>query len=340
MAVTIKTIANLANVSTATVSRFLNNPESVSEKKRKVLAAIISEQNYKRNELARDLVMNKSRMVGVILPDINNIYFSPIMMGIERELEEKGYSTFICNTHGDIEKEKNYINVLQSYRVAGMIFIGTRPLDREKSVHVAELAEYLPVVLINDYILDSHVSFVANNEARGIEQALQYLYDIGHRKIGFINGNLPMTTYSYKKNGFQLMMERLGLDWQQFYIEEDPYEAGGYRASCSFLKRDVHPTAVITANDQMAIGATRAIFEKGYRVPQDISVVGYSNVPISGEIYPRLTTVDQFPIYTGKVAAEMLITQIKKQGANEARSQMTTWLDTQLVIRDSTASCR
>jgi len=334
MAVTIKTIASLAGVSTATVSRYFNNPNSVSEKKKELLARIISEQNYKPNELARGLIMNSSNMVGVILPDINNIYFSPIMLGIEEELERKGYSTFICNTHGNIKKEKEYVDTLLSHKVAGIVFIGTRPKDKAKSRHVIELAEKLPVVLINDYLEDSQVNFVTNNESKGIEQAIEYLYTLGHRKIGFINGSAPMTTYGYKLSGYQQVMARLKLSWEENYLETSEYEEGGHQAMQLLMQQKTPPTAVITANDQMAIGAIRAVFESGHSVPRDVSIIGYSNVPISGEIFPRLTTVDQFPIYTGKTAAKLLISQIR----DAQSAQSTIWLETKLVVRDSTAA--
>lgn len=334
MAVTIKTIANLANVSTATVSRYLNNPNSVSEKKQQLLAQIISEQNYKPNELARGLIMRRSNMVGVILPDINNIYFPPIMLGIEGELDAKGYSTFICNTLGNISKEKQYVDALLSHKVAGIIFIGTRPVDQAKSSHVVELAEKLPVVLINDYIENSNVNFVTNNESKGIARAVSYLFGLGHRRIAFLNGKLAMTTYAYKREGFQQIAGELNLDWKRYYIETDPYEAGGHQAMKQMFRQEAPPTAVVTANDQMAIGAIRAVFESGRSVPKDVSVVGFSNVPISGEIYPRLTTVDQHPIYTGKTAAKLLLSQIReKQSARSA-----VWLETKLVIRDSCAA--
>jgi len=333
MSVTIKTIAALAQVSTATVSRYINNPDSVSEKKRQVLAQVIAEQNYKPNELARSLIMNSSNIVGVILPDINNIYFSPIMLGIEGELEKHGYSTFICNTHGDILKEKQYVDTLLTYRVAGFVFIGTRPCDKAKSRHIVELAEQHPVVLINDYIEDSSVNFIMNNEGKGVEQAISHLYDLGHRRIGFLNSHIPMTTYAYKKAGFQQIMRKLGLDWEKFYLETNMYESGGHQAMKLLMERPELPTAVAAANDQMAIGAIRAVFESGRTVPGDVSVVGYSNVPMAGEIYPRLTTIDQHPIYTGKAAAKLLLSQINDKQPTHG----TIWLDTKLVIRDSSA---
>ena len=335
--VTIKTIAELANVSTATVSRYFNNPESVSENKRKLLAKIVDDTNYRPNEMARVLAKNQSRMVGVILPDINNIYFSPIMMGIEQECLQQGYNTVICNTQGSITREKEYIDMLRRYRVAGIIFIGTRPLDRKQSTHIVELAKSIPVVLVNDRLPDSNVSFIMHHESDGIMRAVQYLYDNGHREIGFINGRLTMTTYEYKRSGYTQAMDNLSLDWRKYYVESEPYEYGGYTGMSALLDQSTRPTAIVTANDQMAIGAIRASFEKGFSVPGDVSIIGFSNSPISGEIYPRLTTIDQSPLYTGKTAADILASQITSIRNDTPFCQLTAWLDTQLIIRDSTA---
>lgn len=336
MAITIKTIAELANVSTATVSRFFNSPESVSEKKRRVLEKIVEEQHYKPNELARGLIKNTSNMIGVILPDINNIYFSPIMLGVETELEVRGYSTLICNTHGNIEKEKEYIAALRSHKVAGIVFIGTRPDDQSKSKHIIELAEKLPVVLINDYLDNGNVNAVLTNEEKGMAQAVEYLHALGHRHIAFLNSKLPMTTYRYKADGFRMVAEKLGITEQVMYFYGEPYECGGHAAVSQLLDGDLRPTAIVTANDQMAIGAIRAIFEHGMRVPGDISVIGYSNTPISGEIYPRLTTVDQYPFLTGKKSAQLLLQQINDP--SPVRGAVN--LETKLVIRDSCAAIK
>lgn len=334
MAVTIQTIARLAKVSTATVSRYLNFPESVSEKKRALLAEVIKEQNYVPNELARGLTRNIFSTIGVIMPDINNTFFSAVLLGIELELEKSGYSTLVCNTHGQIEREKRYLEMLMSRRVAGIVFVGTRPLAAEDNAHIVELARKVPVMLINDRLSSEDVSFVMTNEEQGMGLAVEYLYGLGHRKIGFLNGNPPFTTYVYKLDGFVKAMKRLGLEMCDGYLQSvEPYEKGGYSGMLKIAQLASRPTAVVTANDQIAIGAVRAVFESGWVVPRDMSVVGFSNTPISAEVYPRLTTVDQFPYDTGKTAAQRLVEQIDTKNSRHSGLR----IDCKLVVRASCA---
>ncbi len=334
MAVTIQTIARLARVSTATVSRYLNYPESVSPKKRALIAEVIKEQNYVPNELARGLTRNSFSTIGVIMPDINNTFFSAVLLGIELELEKSGLSTLVCNTHGQIEREKRYLEMLASRRVAGIIFVGTRPLAAEDNAHVVELARRVPVMLINDRLDSEYVSFVMTNEEQGMGLAVEYLYGLGHRRIGFLNGNPPFTTYRYKLDGFTAAMQRLGLEMCEGCVQSvEPYEKGGYGGMRRLGQLPWRPTAVVTANDQVAIGAMCAVFESGRTVPRDMSVVGFSNTPISAEIYPRLTTVDQFPYDTGKSAAQQLVEQIDQRNTRHSGLR----IDCRMIVRASCA---
>jgi DNA-binding LacI/PurR family transcriptional regulator len=289
MAVTIQTIARLARVSTATVSRYLNYPESVSPKKRALIAEVIKEQNYVPNELARGLTRNSFSTIGVIMPDINNTFFSAVLLGIELELEKSGLSTLVCNTHGQIEREKRYLEMLASRRT---------------------------------------------NEEQGMGLAVEYLYGLGHRRIGFLNGNPPFTTYRYKLDGFTAAMQRLGLEMCEGCVQSvEPYEKGGYGGMRRLGQLPWRPTAVVTANDQVAIGAMCAVFESGRTVPRDMSVVGFSNTPISAEIYPRLTTVDQFPYDTGKTAAQQLVEQIDQRNTRHSGLR----IDCRMIVRASCA---
>ena len=323
MAVTIQTIADLAHVSTATVSRYLNYPESVSLSKREKIAAVIEEQKYVPNELARGLTRNTSAMVGVIMPDINNTFFSAVLMGIEHELEKHGYNTFVCNTHGKIDREKRYLEMLHSRRVAGIIFVGTRPLARQDNEHIVELAQKTPVMLINDRLDTDNASFVMTDENQGMGLAVEYLMDLGHRRIAFLNGKPPFTTYRYKRTGFETFMNRFEIPLRAEYtMEIDPYEKGGYIGMQSLMALPEAPTAVVCANDQIAIGAVRAVFEGGGVVPNSMSIVGFSNTPISAEVYPRLTTVDQFPYETGKTAARCLTEQIASKNTQHSGLRM------------------
>ena len=334
MSVTIQTIARLAKVSTATISRYLNYPESVSPKKRALIAEVIKEQNYVPNELARGLTRNIFSTIGVIMPDINNTFFSAVLLGIELELEKSGYSTLVCNTHGHIEREKRYLEMLASRRVAGIIFVGTRPLAAEDNAHIVELARKVPVMLINDRLASEDVSFVMTNEEQGMGLAVEYLYGLGHRNIGLLNGNPPFTTYRYKLDGFTGAMKRLGLEIRDGFVQSiDPYEKGGYSGMQKIGQLASRPTAVVTANDQIAIGAVRAVFESGWTVPRDMSIVGFSNTPISAEVYPRLTTVDQFPYDTGKVAAQQLVEQIDTRNTRHSGLR----IDCKMMVRASCA---
>jgi DNA-binding LacI/PurR family transcriptional regulator len=332
---TIKNIAKMARVSTATVSRYLNNPSIVSESTGARIHDSIQKSGYIPNELARGLTKESSKIIGVIMPDINNIFFPSVLLGIEDELDRNGYYTFICNTHGDINKEKHYINTMTSLKIAGVIFMGTRPVKKRDNLHIFDLAKIKPVLLINDCFERHEISYIMTNESQGVIDAVRYLYSLNHRRIALLNGHLDYTTYVYKKAGFIEGCRQLGLDNEQYVLSVNPYETGGYDAMSELLKIDVanRPTAIITVNDQLAIGAVRSVFENGYNVPKDFSIIGFSNTPISKEIYPKLTTVDQFPYETGKKAAKMIVDQINSKNTERKKNVMKT----KLVIRDSCA---
>jgi LacI family transcriptional regulator len=302
-----------------------------------VIAAIIEREGYIPNELARGLTKNTSAMIGVVIPDINNTFFSAVLMGIENEFLKHGCNTFVCNTHGQIRKEKEYIDMLLSRRVAGIIFVGTRPINKDASSHLVDLATRLPVMLINDTIENSDIGYVLTNEEKGMNDAVHYLYDLGHRRIALLNGNQAFTTYRYKLNGYRRAMKELKLSEKVGYIvDTEPYEKGGYEGMKKLRALSVPPTAVVSASDQIAIGAMREVFESGKNVPNDMSVVGFSNIPLSNEIYPRLTTVDQYPQQTGKLTAQLLAAQIENKGTGHEGLRM----DTTMVIRASCAPYR
>jgi len=267
------------------------------------------------------------------MPDINNIFFPAVLLGIESELERNGYCTFICNTHHDISKEKHYIRMMISLRIAGVMFIGTRPAKEEHNAQIFELAKTSPVLLVNDRFKDRNISFVMTNETQGIIEAMRYLYELGHRRIALLNGSPTYTTYVYKKTGFLEGCRELDINNSRYILNVEPYETGGYKAMNQLLniKASDRPTAIMTANDQLAIGAIRSAFENGYKVPDDFSVMGYSNAPISSEIYPKLTTVDQFPYETGRLAAKTIVEQINSNNTKRSCYSM----DTKLVVRNS-----
>ncbi len=332
MAVTIKDIALKASVSTATVSRYLNNPEVVSPRAGKVIQEAIEELDYTPNDIARSLITNNSYTIGLILPDINNVFYPPVLRGIEDIAGQHDYIFFLCNTDQNIRREKKYIDVLQSKRAAGMIFIGTRPTDMEKNQHIFALSKKLPVLLLYEQFDD--VCCITTDDMLGSYKATNFLIDLGHREIAFVSAPPNFSTYAQKRCGYEKAMQEAGLPVrEEFIVYQDAYETGGYQAMCQLLKLKNRPTAVHAVNDQMAIGVMRAAFENGLKVPEDLSVVGFSNSSISSQIYPKLTTINQFGYDVGKMAAKKIIDMINKKSTDKT----TEVIEPELVVRNSCA---
>jgi LacI family transcriptional regulator len=308
VAATIRDIADRAAVSVATVSRYLNKNVTVSEAKMARIETAIREFDFRPNAFARSLVKRSLKTVGVVLQDIRNIFYPILIRGVEDAVEPKGFSMFLCNTDGELQKEKRYIDSLLGKNVDGIFLIGTRPVGLSNNLHVAELSKKLPVVLINDDILGSSVYSVMNDEVNGAYKAVSCLAGLGHSRIGFITGNSDFTTFGYKLEGYEKAFRDHDLQLcNELVISEEPYEAGGTRGAMELLSLSDPPTAIFAASDQIAFGAVRAIYEKGFRIPQDISIIGYGDIPAAAETFPPLTSVNQFPHKTGKQAGEIMI---------------------------------
>lgn len=333
MTINIKDIARKANVSIATVSRVLNNPEKVSDEKKLLINSIIYEMNYQPNALARGLIKKATKTIGIIIPDINNLFYPAVVRGIEDVVEMSDYNVFLCNTDKDIGKEKKYINTLLEKRVDGIIFMGTRPVNPEKNEHIIRLNKKVPVLMINDIVRGSEIYSVLTDEVEGAYRAVKYLLELGHKKIAYVTGENNYTTYQNKQKGYEIALQEYGIEVYPDYIIRDlPYALGGYNAAIKLLdSKNILPTAIFAASDQLAMGVMKAIHEKGYKIPNDISVVGYANIPISADLFPELTTVDQFPYETGRLSAETLIKVIN----GEELSQKKYIMEPKLLIRKS-----
>lgn len=335
MAATIRDIAQKAGVSTATVSRYINSPERVSLKKGQLIAHAIKELDYTPNTIARSLITQQSDTLGVILPDISNYFYAPILRGIEDVAEQNDYTVFLCNTDQSLKKEKKYVDALLGRRVGGIMFIGARPLDRSKNQHIAALAKKMPLVMLYDDLPEYELCSIMTDEVMGSYKAVRFLIDLGHRDIALINSSAQFSTYDYKLKGYIQALEEEGiLIREEYIVSQEEHEPGGYRAMYQLLELGKNrPTAVHAASDQMAIGAMRAAFENDLKVPRDLSVVGFSNSLISSQVYPKLTTIDQHGYQAGRMAAKKLIQLIAKQPVEIAKE---IW-EPEVVVRSSTS---
>jgi len=295
--VTLKDVAALARVHPATASRALN-PETrllVREDTAQRVLEAASELGYRPNTVARSLRTRRSHSVGVLIPDLNNPLFPPIVRGIEDRLAAAGYVALIGNTDGDPEREWTLFEQMRARHVDGLVLA---------TVHLGDplLAESarteLPVVLMNRLAQDYSLPSVSVDNERGIRMAVAHLAGLGHTRIAHIAGPQEVSTGLARYRGFLAAMEGHGLradpqlivTAKAFSIDE------GHRCAQLLLKRDLGVTAVAAGNDMLAVGWYAARDEAGLSCPEDISVVGFNDMPFIDRLRPPLTTI-RFPHY-------------------------------------------
>lgn len=335
--ITLADVAKEANVSTATVSRYLNNPEKVKIKTAEQIQKVIDRLNYTPNVMARGLVTKKSKTIGIIIPDIDNLFFPAVLKGIQKASSDFGYHAIFVNTDNDIAEEKKYIESLKKQQVDAFIFMGSRDIDPIKSKHIAKLSEQIPTVMINDYIMASNIYSVMTDEVEGAYIATKSLIKNGHKKIFHITVEPSFTTAVYKEEGYLMAMEEAGITVSEDMVfNATSYANSGIQSMDQILESGNIPTAVFCGNDQIAIGAITSIFNHGLKVPDDISIIGFSDIPLSESVYPSLTTVGQFPNKTGYIAVETAIKLIK----GEELMQKRIVLRTEFLQRNSTKTLK
>ncbi len=331
---TIKDVARQAEVSLATVSHVINNTRYVSDELRARVLAAMEALNYRPNAAARSLRSGETRTIGLIVPDNSNPFFAEIARVIEDIGFDNGYSVILCNSDGNIQKEKSYVQLLISKRVDGVIFIASQGT----SAAISDLAaQHIPIVIADRQIGHPDVDEVMVDNEQGGYQATQYLLSLGHRRIGCICGPSRLTPSSLRFKGYQRALKDGGVPFrEELVVSGDLRFQGGERCMRKLLDLPQRPTAVFAFNDMMAIGAIRAIRNAGLRVPEDISLVGFDNIPISTATYPALTTVAQPIPRLAKTITHLLIERIQK--AHESCPARQVTLETHLVVRDSCAA--
>jgi len=334
-AVTLKDVARQAGVHPATASRALN-PETrllVSEETASRVLAAAAELGYRPNTVARSLRMRRSHTVGVLIPDLNNPLFPPIVRGLEDRLSADGYVSLIGNTDGDDARERRVFEQMRARHVDGYV-LATAHL---RSTLLAEATQAgLPVVLMNRIAQDYSFPSVTVDNERGVGMALNHLTGLGHRRIACIAGPQDVSTGLARYRGFQSGMAAAGLDVpgdqvafaDSFSIEE------GLRCARQILAADRGITAVAAGNDMLAVGCYLALDEAGLNCPRDISVVGFNDMPFIDMLRPPLTTI-AFPHYqVGTEAAQLLIERIN----GDPGFVKVLYLAPELIVRGSTAS--
>ena len=327
-------VAKRAGVSIATVSRVLNDSPHVRPAvKRKVLRAVTA-LNYQPNRTAQRLRAKHSKVLGLIISDIQNPFFTSVVRGIEDLAYAHGYSLVLCNSDEDPEKEKLYINVMRAEEVAGIILASTS----ESNPRVSDLLDsHIPVIAIDRRIKDRRVDSVLATNTQGACEAVAHLIALGHRCIGFIGLPLTRTTGRERFDGYQRALRENGLTVSRARVRiSDAKQQGGHDSALELLASQPCLTALFAANNLMTLGALDAIRERGLKIPDDISIAGFDDMSWAALLQPPLTAVAQPTYELGRQAAELLLERLKSPDKPVEHVQ----LDTTLIVRGSSGQPR
>jgi LacI family transcriptional regulator len=331
---TLRDVAEVAGVHAATASRALN-PETRrlvnAETARRVLRAAES-LGYQPNPIARSLKTAKSRTIGIVIPDLTNPLFPPIVRGIEDVLGPAGYSALLVNTDNDAEREKSLVGSLRSRQVEGFI-VATARLDHPL---LAQLhAQGVKMILVNRRAEGVDVPSITPDDATGVGLAVKHLVDLGHRRIVHLAGPQTTSTGVIRARAFRSALRDHGLDDDPSLIVSCEYwtEDEGARALREVLDSGADFTAVVAGNDLIALGCYDVFAERAISCPADISVVGFNDMPFLDKLQPPLTSVGVPHHQVGVEAARMLLESFKEP----ERPPRSVLLPLSLIVRGSTA---
>jgi len=332
--ITIKEIARLTEVHPSTVSRALNGSQRVKPETRERIEKAAMDGGYIRDSLATSLIIGKTYTVGILVPEISSTFYSRIVDEIETEISVEGYGIIIAATNFLYPAEKKALNSMLSKRVDALVICA--PSDQILE-DCRNLRISIPLVLCDTTKENLPFNDIYMNEKKGIKKAVTYLAGLGHRDIGFI-AEEKLTGHRLEK--IAGIMKKCGVkpnhDWIR--IESEIGAECGYNAMRYFFNNKRFPTAVLCARDYIAIGAMRAVMEKGLKIPGFISIVGYDDLEISRYLLPALTTVRQSSEEIGRQAGKMLLKVINPETKEENISHIV--LTPQLIVRETTGRPR
>ncbi|MER6824421.1 LacI family DNA-binding transcriptional regulator [Streptosporangium sp. NPDC000563] len=331
---TIRELARLCGVSSATVSRVFNNPEVVNAQTRELILSTAARIGYLPNESARTLATKRSRMVGLIWdtdhrrPGWRHPFFQEILIGLKTALSERGYHLLMLATSEDGTPD-DFLRAVRRHNLDGVVFIDN---GRDDPSLQPLAASEVPCVSLDRPIEGPRTTYVTSDNAAGAREAVRHLHATGRRVIATITGPTRTRPGAERLRGYLEELAALGLAHRpELVVEGDFYLSSGYAAMRALLELEEPPDAVFAAGDEMAIGALRAVTEAGLKVPEDIALVGFDDIELAALVPPGLTTLAQDKAGFGTAAAAAVITMI-----NEDVTPPSRLLPTTLVVRGST----
>jgi LacI family transcriptional regulator len=332
--ITIIEVAAEADVSFATVSRVINNDAHVKPLTRQRVLEAMQRLDFVANRQARSLAGGKTDTIGVLVPDLGTGYIGEIIRGIDNELGWSKLDLILYTTHRTATKEASYVANLARGMVDGLLLV----LPRSPADYIATLTNRnFPFVLIDHQGIGEDCPAVGATNWQGAFAATEYLITLGHIRIGFITGSMDLGCAEDRLRGYRSALRTYHLpEAPELVYEGAFFQPDGYAGACALLDLNAPPSAIFASNDVMAMGVMDAVRNRGLRIPDDISVVGFDNIPQSAMVYPPLTTVQQPLEQMGRVAAQMLLNILNSDKKDVNRIE----LPTELIIRGSTSSPR
>lgn len=327
--VTIYEVAREAGVSTATVSRVINDRRHVREATRQRVEAAMDRLGYVANRQARGLAGGRSRVIGLLVHELGTSYFTQIIRGIDDAAAGIGYDLMLYTSHARREAEARHAAEMARGPVDGMIFV----FAVDPSQYVDTLRRQgMPFVLLDHSQDLPGVTFIAAANRSGARKAIDHLIDLGHQRIGFITGKPGVNSTRERLAGYRDALRAADIEFDEaLVLSGDFLEAQGYAATQKLLVLEPRPTAIFTSADTAAFGAIKAIRDAGLSVPGDISVVGFDDIPEASLVMPPLTTVHQPLLEMGATAVRHLQRLMDEPDTAPCRAE----LQTELVVRES-----
>ena len=327
--ITLKDVAKVAGVSYATVSRALSGNPEIGEDTRKRILKLCEEMGYTPNAVARSMAMKKTNIIGLIVASIDNPFMSELTTHIEIYARKRGYNLMVCNSSYDLDLEKQVFSLLMGRKVDGIIMI---PIGNESYDSLKTLTAQVPTVFISENMIDLPENYVSVDNTTGMQEATEYLYSLGHRRILYLGARDNSMTHKLRVDGYLDACRKLGIEPNVIRNTQarSSFQVG-YALAKEHFSKPFSETAILCAADALAIGVIQAAYEKGIRIPDDLSLMGFDNISFSALPPIDLTTVNQPKQELVISAMDMLLNRIKKPDAPHTK----TILSPSLIVRNS-----
>ena len=335
MPTTLKDIARIAGVSTATVSKVISGKHhDIGASTIETVRRLARELDYRPNVLARSMKTKVTRTIGLIIPDVRNPFFTDLARGAEDSARERGYSLLFCNTDDDLSKELAYIETLAQKQVDGIALAASLNRDRERE---EQFKVPLPIVTLDrDVFFPGVKGHIATDNEKGAFDAVKYLISLGHRRILFLSGELQTQVSSQRLAGYRRALADAGIAFAEELLITGPYSFEFGYDTIKAWTVDPEVSAIFCGNDMIALGVIKALKERQVRVPQDISIMGFDDIYLASINTPTLTTVRQPSYELGYLTVQRLIDILE----GEEPDDPTLVIELEVIPRESTARRR